>query len=158
VTPRSDKVTVLAWNLILVGGLTIGLAGLQLVVVTLLLPPGALQMALDEVAVTMPAVRDAQGIIDHIAAILAGIAGLGVATLVAGIGLLRRRDWARRLVIALLWITIAAHVAGAIAPFFGSQVSVLVLSVVLGVLVCGFSAWLIVFLRSPDTRGEFDAG
>ncbi|MBL8142361.1 MAG: hypothetical protein JNM38_14690 [Acidobacteria bacterium] len=154
-TPRSDKVTVVAWNLILVGGMTIGLGALQLVVVTLLLPPGALQMALDQLGDTMPSADDMRWIVDYIVPILWSLVVFGVVSLVAGIGLLRRSNWARRLVICLLWLTILAHVAGMVAPFFGSPAVVIAGGIVLGLLVCVLSALLILFLQSADVRAEF---
>lgn len=154
-TPRSDTITVVAWNLILVGGMTIALGGLQLVVVTLLLPPGALQMALDQLSDTMPSADDMRWIVDYIVPILWSLVAFGVVSLVAGIGLLRRSNWARRLAIGLLWFTILAHVAGMVAPFFGSPALVIVGSIVLGLLVCVLSALLIRFLQSADVRAEF---
>ena len=156
-TPRSDTVTVVAWNLVLVGGMTIGLGVLQLVVVTLLLPPGALQQALDHLGDTMPAAHDLQWVVDYIGPILWSLVAFGVVSLVAGIGLLRRSNWARRLVIGLLWFTILAHVAGMVVPFFGSPAVVIVGSIVVGLLVCVLSALLIRLLQSADTRAEFSA-
>lgn len=174
--PRSAPVTVLAWNLILLGAIMAALAGLQFVILVVLLPPDAMQMALDQVTGGLPVPAPVVFLVDHLAAILSTLLIVGLLSLVAGIGLLRRHEWARRAVLAMMWLNIVAHAAGAVVPFLGSsgeeaaprattslvftgreQALVVALSVALAVAVCVFSAWAIRLLRAANVRREFAA-
>ena len=166
----------LAWNLILAGGVVSVVTVVQLVIVAVLLPPDAMQVALDQVAGGMPVPSALLFLVDHVDAVLASLLAVGIATLVAGIGLLRRRAWARLLVIAMMWINILGHVIGVTMPFIGDssataptpadapfvfdareELAVSLLVLVLVVAICLTSAWVVRLLQSHEVRREFSA-
>ena len=170
---RSRQVTVLAWNLILAGGIIVLLTSVQLVILSALLPPDAMQLALDQVTGGMPVPSALLFFVGHVNAILASMFVVGFVTLVAGIGLLRRRAWARVMVIAMMWINILGHVIATAVPFFGDssgtaqapplvldargELVVYFLVLMLVVAICLASAWVIRLLQSLEVRREFGA-
>lgn len=174
-TPRSQQVTILAWNVILVGLIASGLGALQLAIVLVLLPPDALRMTLEQIADGQPVPGVMFTIVDHFTAILAGVFATGVVTLVAGVGLLKRREWGRVIVIWMMILNIAAHAVAVVLPFATSstpstgatteappvdgqtQLIVTLLTFVLVVAVCWLSWWVIRLLRSDAVHREFQA-
>lgn len=95
----------------------------------------------------------------------------------AGIGLLRRRSWGRRGTIALLAFSIVCDLIGLVVTKLSLPAASAMLggtdpqtreivdhmmsgafamAIVISIVICGFSAWLIVRLRNPAVVAEFD--
>jgi len=112
-------------------------------------------------------------VLEH-AGLLSGLAAVAsIVALAAGIGLLRRQNWARCAVVALLGLGIAVSLAGALLPVFAPMPAIgaaglpgafdLIRGVMLamgGVTALAISVllgWLIARLLSPAVRHEFRA-
>lgn len=82
---------------------------------------------------------------------------LGVVTIVVGMGVMRRRSWARRSLEALTWLGVVLNVVMAALFAYGARESPLFLLIVLVgavlvVVLTALSLLLIRFLRSPTVR------
>ena len=115
----------------------------------------------------------------HLPWLLGGLGVLAVAVLVSAVGLLRRREWARRVFIALLALTVAGHVAGiwlqhqivhglfesalrqvplpasAAGVFGGFALAAQGMGLLVTLGGCALLVWVIVRLMSDGVRQEF---
>jgi hypothetical protein len=144
------------------------------VVINTLFPPGPLPASADSGAQALsPATRF---LVEHLRALLTVLFVASGATLVAAIGLLRRRNWARVTLIAILGLGVAANLAALVIPSFVSlsvpgavptqsaafdanvhwMISVLrAFLSFFAIAVSGLFAWLIRRLHSRSIRAEF---
>jgi hypothetical protein len=114
----------------------------------------------------------------HIQAIMLFFLVVSIATLIASIALLKRRNWARLVFIWMLAISIAGNLAwpffqytmmsdmlpflGDLEQEFGAQIQMVryamfAFSCALMLAFSWFSAWLIKRLAAPEIRAEFNA-
>jgi hypothetical protein len=175
--PRSTFVSVVAWFGIAIGGLGVLIGMLQLVMVSLVFSQGPWAELQQDSMHDMPPWFG--WIFGHFQLLVAANLLAMVVLLVASIGLLRRRNWARWLIVALLALAIVANLggmalqfsmmqsmpafdaAGAPAEFaanFARMRAIIVgVSVVFAVAFAALYGWIIKRLLSPAVRSEFGA-
>ena len=170
---RSTFVTVTAWVFIVVSGLASLVSLLQNIVISVMLPADKMQQALSQShgADEVPAI--VQFMLHNIQLLLVGFLLLALLSLTASIGLLRRKNWARIIFIALMGLGILWNIGGVVfnAVFFSSMVPVearemdegfeIVRAIMLGfsvLMALVFSAlfgWIMAKLLSKKIRDEF---
>jgi len=170
---RSSFVTVLAWIFIVLSGFGTLVGILQgFMLMTMLNTPEMAQALQAPVAAGAPPF--AIFMMKNMFAFFMGMLALNVLTLIASIGLLVRRNWARVLFIGLMVFGIAWNVAGLVLQFsmlsymrqqFAAvpdapdmSVFLIGVSVVSVIFVLAFSAlfgWIIKRLMSPPVVAEF---
>jgi hypothetical protein len=177
--PRTSFVSGLAWTFIACAALGALLVGAQLVAVSTVFPAEEMREVLREIGKSQPLPAFVDAAFEHLRALLAALLALCVVTLIASLGLLARRDWAR---VAFIWLSIAAaivHAAGALAPLplgfgpmpFAQEVpaelrggfeaimrTLLWTSIGSALAFAGAFAWLAKRLAAEDIRREFSAG
>jgi hypothetical protein len=175
--PRSAFVTVVAWFGIALGGMSVLVGVLQMVMVSVMFSEGPWAELDQQSLHDMP--RWFGWIFGHFQLLVAAnLLAMGV-LLAASIGLLRRRNWARIVIVALLVLGIVANLgglglqlammqsmpgfdaAGAPADFAASFARMrAIILVVSAVVACAFAVlygWIIRRLSSPAVRSEFGA-
>jgi hypothetical protein len=177
VPARSMFVTGLAWSVIVLAGLTTVVAIVQNVMVNLILPAGEFERAIRESeAAGPPLPLVTRLIMEHIRIFFLSFLVFASATLVASIGLLRRLNWARLLLLGLLLAGVAWNVAGAAMmagdallflptpaaapPEFREPLEtftpvIRIVSVGVAVMVAVLFGWIAKRLTSPETDLEF---
>jgi hypothetical protein len=179
VVPRSSFVTVLAWIFIVLAGFATLIAVLQNIMINTVFPLEDLQNASHK-APDAPAALSFFA--SHIRLFFASFLAITASTLVSAVGLLKRKNWARFIFIAILVLGIVWNVVGLVAQqfFFASmqpfppdappQVRAeseasdsffLVMRVVSALMAIGFSilfAWLVKRLLSASVAAEFASG
>jgi hypothetical protein len=148
---------------------------LQYVAVSVLLPPEVLGAAIADANGAQPMPGWLRLIIGHLPLVMIAFVVLSLVTLVAAIGLLARRNWARLVFIGLMILAAVSNLVGAAIPFVVSDVMpamselpadlrdqiallsnvVTVASVAIGVVFAGLFAWLVKRLMSPEVKAEF---
>jgi hypothetical protein len=176
--PRSGFINVLGWIFVCLAGFTTLIGVLQNVMFQLVfLPTMQQQMAVQPLPPNMPASMG--WLFAHMIWFFRGFLLLSVTTLVAAIGLLRRRDWARRLFIGLMAFAIAYQLLGLVAQWWfmgamqqtismpadapaqfanGMRGFMLAIQVISTIMAVGFSVlfgWIIKRLHSEAIRREF---
>lgn len=174
----SSFITALGWIFVCLGALATLVGVLQNVMFQLaFLPNMQQQLAAQPLPPDMPASMG--WIIGHMIWFFRAFLLLSVITLVAAIGLLQRRDWARRLFIGLMVFAIAYQLFGLLAQWWftgtmqqtmaipagapaqfahGMRDFMLVVHVLSAIMATCFSVlfgWIIKRLHSPATRYEF---
>ena len=179
VVPRSSFVTVLAWIFIVLAGFATLIAVLQNIMVNTMFPLEEFQSTSHKPPDTPAAVSF---FASHIRLFFASFLVVTASTLVSAVGLLKRRNWARLVFIAILLLGIVWNVAGLVAQqFLFSSMQVfppgappqvraqaeafdsvfLVMRVVSALMAVGFSilfAWLVKRLLSVSVAAEFAGG
>jgi len=175
---RSTFVTVVAWIFIVGAGSTVCISVLQAIMFAFIFPTEAFwsasNMSLDPEQT--PAV--VQFMAKHMLLVFAMFWCVAIATLVAAIGLLRRRNWARLAFVGLMGLAILWNLGGlwlqlsmfssipaapaSAPPDFASQFErvTLAMKIASGLSAIGLSvlfAWIIKRLTSRAVRGEFNA-
>ena len=169
--PRSGLITALAWILIVVGGFTTLIAVMQNVMMFLVFR-GENMPKLPPQGLTVPPMAEFMFEYGHW--FFAGFLMVSVLGLVSGVGLLRRKYWARLAVIGLLAFGIVWNLGGTVASFFLFKdfmppeappefaenfdllfKVMMVVNVAIAVGFAGLFAWLIRRLLSPEIRSEF---
>lgn len=172
---RSGFVTGLAWSFILLAGFSTLMAVFQHLMFSLILSSEDMRVAMREAA-------NAQGMppmflfmFEHFRLISAAVLGLSALTLVASIGLLKRRNWARLVFLVMMVVGIVSHLAGLVMPFFMSDLlqmpadmpadfgavfgmiwkAAMVFGVLVTLVTIGFFVWIMKRLMSEDIRKEF---
>ena len=168
----SGFITGLAWSFIVLAGFSVLIAILQYVMLSLL--------PMDEIFTAMKAEQGVPPVLyflfEHFRAIAAVIFIFSVVAIVASVGLLMRRNWARLLFLAMMIVIIVSHLGGLLMPFyistwlpsvpqdmpaeFGNFFDMMMkVSMVFGALVTlitiGFCAWVMKRLMSEEIRKEF---
>ena len=175
---RSSFVNALGWIFVCLAALATLVGVLQNVMFQLvILPNMQQQLATQPLPADMPA---AMGwIFTHMIWFFRAFLLLSVTTLVAAIGLLQRRDWARRLFIGLLVVAIAYQLLGLVAQWWflgamqhtlsmpanapaqfahGMRAFMLVVHVLSAIMATGLSVlfgWIIKRLHGAAIRQEF---
>lgn len=109
-TQRSTFVTTLAWLTIVPSALGVLVATLQNVLINTVVPMDQMALLTGPEAEHMPAF--AVFMLEHMRAMLAAFWLATVVSLASGIGLLRRKEWARLLFIALMGLSILWNIGG----------------------------------------------
>lgn len=175
---RSGFINVLGWIFVCLAGFATLIGLLQNLMLQLVfLPTMQQQLAAQPLPPNIPAPMS--WMMTHMAWFFRGFLLLSIITLVAAIGLLRRRDWARRLFIGLMAFAIAYQLlslvlpwwfmgsmqrgmtlpADAPAPFASGMHGFMLAMLVFGaIMAIGFSVlfgWIIKRLHSAQIRREF---
>lgn len=115
----------LAWTFIALGALGLVCSAPLAIFSWFFVDPAAYAAAIDEAIRTSP-VPVPPGVrwsLHHVREILVTGAVLSLFTLVAAVGLLRRREWARVTFIVLMWVGAVAHLFWAVAPFVAGDLA-----------------------------------
>ena len=178
--PRSSFVTSLAWTFIVLAGLTTLIAVVQNLMIGMMFPApeqfeGAMRQSHGSQAVPPFVIF----MFRHFRLLFASFLAVSALMLVASVGLLKRRNWARLVFIGLLVLGVVWNVAGAFLPYFvlpsfpqppatappelqaNFKVMtniVMGITVVVALVFAGLFAWLARRLMSAEVRREFTAG
>jgi hypothetical protein len=167
---RSTFVTVLAWIFIVLSGFTTPIAALQNIMMFVLFRPEAQKAAVAGSA-GAPMPPGVSFAFEHIHLFFLAFLVLSALTLVASIGLLKRRNWARLVFVGLMTVGIVYQVAGVAfqwaflsdapsagqdSPEFRMMWQLMgVVTVVFAVVLCGLCGWIMYRLVSQGIRREF---
>lgn len=179
--PRSSFVTSLAWTFIILAGFTTVIAVVQNLMIGMMFPaPEQFEDAMRQShhgSQTVPPL--VIFMFRHFRLLFASFLAMSALTLVASIGLLKRRNWARLVFIGLMVLGVFWNVVGAILPYFvlpsfpqppdaaPSEFQenfrvmtniVMGITVVVALVFAGLFAWLARRLLSAEVRREFTAG
>lgn len=172
---RSSFVTSLAWLMIVPSVLGVLITTLQNVMITTVMPMDQMMLPSELEAEQMPAF--AVFMFEHMRTLLAAFWLMTVVSLASGIGLLKRKEWARLAVIALLALSILMNLGGLyVQQSFLSSVPAIVntppefreqfdgmaaamwnVSIAMALGFSAVSAWLIWRLASESVKAEFAA-
>jgi hypothetical protein len=176
---RSSFVTGLAWTFIVMAAFSTFVAVLQNIMIALMFPIDEMRAAARGTETTgqLPAVF--RFMIEHMRLLFGSVLALSIATLVAAIGLLKRRNWARLLFVGILGLGVLWNLGSIAIPFLmpspglelppGPDAAfaenfklmwniMLGVTVVMGLAFAGLFAWLIKRLMSPEIKREFLPG
>lgn len=174
--PPSSFVSVLAWVFIALSSLATLVALLQNLMVWLLLHGSMQETMRDPPAEGMPAF--ATFALRHMDLFFLAFLLVSATTLAASIGLLRRREWARRLFIGLMLLAAAWQLVGlalqfALMPPFAQlppqapadfaadfrtmSIAMIAFGSVIGLAFCALFLWIAWRLASAAVRAEFAA-
>ena len=175
--PRPVFVTVLAWIFIVISGFAVATSALQNALYWLVFPREAMRAATHGQAAHAAAPAVFEFVTGHFEWILLSFLVLALLMLVASIGLLRRKNWARLLFMALLAVGILWNVGGLLIQqmffppnlpsqmpadareqFQNMQFAARAAGTVFALAMSVIFAWLIWRLRSPSLVNEFDRG
>lgn len=173
--PRSGFVTGIAWTFIILGGFATLIAILQNIMISVMLPADEMREAFNRPgAEAMPAF--ARFMVENFRLFFIATLTLSAVSFAAGIGLLKRKNWARITVNALLALGIIWNLAGLIIPFvifpsfppipanapagFGDSFETMTkvmmgFMVVITIVFSVLFAWTIKRLCAADIRREF---
>ena len=171
---RSGFVTGLAWTFIGLSGFATLIAVLQNVMLSVMLPPEALQ-APARGTEDLPAF--AQFVFSHPRMIFGGFLAVSAITLVSAIGLLKRKNWARVVFIAIMVLGILWNIGSLMLPFYMQSAFVppmpestpqdfrdsfeltwkimIAFTVVIALAFAALFAWITKRLLSHDVKQEF---
>lgn len=180
--PRSEFVDMTAWGFIGLGVFGALLGAGQLVYLAVLIPIGQITQVMHDMAHTLPWPEWARILVRHLPQWLLSMTAISLLTIWTAVGLMRRREWARKAFVIMMWAGVVANLAGAVLPFradfspaslvtilppewrsfFGSmlassQASFAWTAALSAVLFAGLFAWTGVVLQSENVRREFDA-
>lgn len=172
---RSTFVTTLAWMVIVPSALGVVISTLQNILVFTVIPVDQMALPTGPGAEHMPPI--AVFLFGHIRAVFAAAWLLMVASLATGIGLLKRKEWARLLFIALLGLSILGNIGGFFvqqsaistisampeapsefrAQFESMATTMQFVSIAMAVGFSAVSGWLMWRLASGPVKAEFGA-
>jgi hypothetical protein len=179
---RSDFVTVLAWIFIGLGGLSTLMSVAQYIMFNFMMSIGQMQDAMNAETARGDFPPAAEFMFGHFRQLIGAFFLLSLVTLVAAVGLLRRRNWARLVFICLMALGIVWNLAGLVLqrvmmssmlstmpmlppnapPDFRAQFETMMtgMQIVVAIFALGFSVlfgWIIMRLMSAAIRREFGA-
>jgi hypothetical protein len=179
---RSDFVTVLAWIFIGLGGLSTLMSVAQYIMFNFMMSIGQMQDAMNAETARGDFPPAAEFMFGHFRQLIGAFFLLSLVTLVAAVGLLRRRNWARLVFICLMALGIVWNLAGLVLqrvmmssmlstmpmlppnapPDFRAQFETMMtgMQIVAAIFALGFSVlfgWIIMRLMSAAIRREFGA-
>lgn len=173
---RSEFVTVLAWVFIGLSGLATLIAVLQYLMFGMMMSFAPMQDAMNDAQARGDVPPAAAFMFGHFRQLIGAFFLLSLITLIASVGLLKRRNWARLLFICLMALQIAGSIAGLflqrlllagmpvlppnMPPDFSSQMERMMsgMQVVGAIFTLGFCVlygWIIYRLMSAPVRAEF---
>jgi hypothetical protein len=176
--PHSAFVSATAWSFLLVAAFGAFMNALQLLLMFTVLPPADYFAIASDLQSTQSLPSFLVFIVEHMVAWTFLALVLSLLTLVASVGLLRRQNWARIVFVVIMWLGVAANLAGAAAPLVlgpmaqsllqsfpiemrGDLQSMMTmmtwLSVGLALLFAALFAWTAVKLMSAAVRRECGA-
>jgi hypothetical protein len=156
--PRSAFITGLAWTSVAAGVLAILIAS-PVFLISLTVPVEDMRAVLREAEKSQPMPALAGWMVENFRIFSWLFLAAGVVTLAASIGLLKRRNWARVVFIAMMALGAVAHLGGAVAPFssgFGVD-AVTGLAALASLVLAALFGWLVRRLLAEDVRREFRA-
>jgi len=175
---RSGFVTALAWSFIILGGIATVVTLVQTIIVTVMFPMEEMRASMRELQKSQPMPPFFMLIFENVRLISFAAFVSSVVTLVASIGLLMRRNWARLVFIVVMTFGVIWNLAGLGMPFFMSDMFPevpghvppgfhdnfkLVWNILIGfsVLMClvfaGLFVWVVKRLLADDIKREFQA-
>lgn len=115
---RSAFVDLTAWSFMAIGtlGALFGIG--QLIFLLVVIPVGQLTAATRELAMSLPWPTWARMMVQYLPHLLLGTVALCALTVWAARALLRRREWARKIFVVMMWLGVVANLFGAVSPFF----------------------------------------
>jgi hypothetical protein len=175
---RSNFVTVLAWILIVMAGFATLIGVLQNLMLNLFFPVDQLDELSRQASADGKAPAVFAFMLGHFRLFFAAILVGAATTLVAAIGLLKRKNWARLLLVAMMLLSAFWQIVGivvqqyifadipmppadspdaqAAAGFAKTfMVFVSIVSVAMGLAFAGLFAWIAKRLLAPDIKSEF---
>jgi hypothetical protein len=174
--PQSGFVTALAWIFIVLAGFATLIAILQNIMISLVFPIEEMSAAMRQAEKDQSMPWLARFMLGHIRLFFALFLGLAALTLVAAIGLLKRRNWARIVFIGIMGFGILWNLAGLAMPFlmfssfapapdnapvefrdhFEIVAKIMIgFSVVIAIAFSVLFAWIIKRLMAAEVRREF---
>lgn len=174
--PESNFVTVLAWIFIALAGFATFISLLQNVMISLLIPLDKMQEAFNRPEAKEHVPAGFIFLASHVRLFFFSFLVVSSVTLITSIGLLKRKNWARIIFIALMLFGILWNIAGILfqqfvftsfpkiparadAPVPNIEVFLTVIKVFSAMMAIGFSVlfgWIIKKLLSPDIVMEFE--
>ncbi len=169
---RSRFVTVVAWLFIVLAGFAVLVSSIQNIVVSIMFSNADLASLIEEARRNSRLPAFVLFTFEHLRFALLGFLISFSITLLAAIGVLRRKDWARRLFVAILAIGIVWSLAGAGATIeavssvskhvatrhdeLGAMIHViLAFNLLVSLVVATVFLWLIKRFVSDDIKREF---
>jgi hypothetical protein len=173
---RSGFITGLAWTFIGLGGFATLIAVLQNIMLALAFPVDEMRSVMAEADKTHPMPGVFRFMFDNFRLFFASFLALSALTLVSAIGLLKRKNWARLLFVAIMAIGLLWNLAGLAMPFFMSswlpampdtapadfrdQFDLMwkimtAFTVLIALVFAGLFGWVIKRLVSEDIKREF---
>jgi len=116
--PRSAFVTAIAWVFIALSGFATLISILQNVMIYTFFPADKMHASLAQAQAQQDMPAAILFMFEHMRAIFTAVSVFTFGTLIISIGLLRRHNWARILVIGLLGLGIAWNIAGLLLQWF----------------------------------------
>jgi hypothetical protein len=174
---RSGFVTGLAWTFIVLGGFSTLIAVLQNIMLTLIFPTEELVAAAHDSQGNQPMPALFRFMFENFRLFFMAFLALSVVTLIAAIGLLKRRNWARLAFVGIMGFGVVWNLGGVALPFLMSSALpemaapdpdfqdnfkmmwnvVMGFAVVIGLGFAGLLAWVTKRLASADVKREFIA-
>jgi hypothetical protein len=173
---RSGFVTGLAWVFIVLAGIATLIAILQNIMLALMFPTEELRAAVKESENTQPMPALFRFMFENFRYFFAGFLALSAGTLIAAIGLLKRRNWARLIFIAIMALGVVWNLASLAIPFMMTSLipevpahaqsdfhdnfkvmwNIMIgFTVVIGLAFAALFVWIIKRLVSNDIKREF---
>jgi hypothetical protein len=115
---RSGFITALAWSFIILAAFATLITLLQNILLALMFPMEEMRAALREMQKSQPMPAFFVLVFENFQLVFALALASSVVTLVAAIGLLKRRNWARLLFIVILAFGVVWNLAGLATPFY----------------------------------------
>lgn len=170
---RSTFVTVVAWIFIVLSGFVSLIAILQNVMIQLVFPRDDLSEKLRN----SPAADNMSAfeyfMLTSMEWVFAGFLILALISFVSAVGFLKRRNWARRVFIAVLSLGVLANLASVVllvtmadpsaqqnlpADFATMRIAIQVFNGLIGLAIVGIFGWLVRRLMSQQVKAEFTPG
>ena len=167
---RSTFVTVVAWVFIILSGFVSLIALLQNVMVQFMFPRDDLIKALENNPAAANMSTMDRLMLTGFEFFLAAFLVIALVSFASAVGLLRRKNWARRLFIGVLSIGVLVNLAGLIlqmtlwsagsdsdlpADFQTMRMVIQVFNSLIAVTLVAVCAWLVWKLMSPQIKAEF---
>lgn len=162
---RSQFITALGWVLAVFAGFTTVILALQSAVVFTMFDAELLQYVLDDMDPAPAIAIDGATLLRVMKLVTGSLLALGVVSLAASVGLLKRQEWARMFWVVMLAIGAVLHVIGAVVPFvIDLPVQALpepagtimqVVTAVFALVFAALYAWLVKKLVEPAIAGKF---
>lgn len=172
-TPKSGFVNVLAWIFIVISGFATFISILQNIMIFLLFPRDQMREVMQQAPNAGQIPVFTRLMMSHMEWFFFGFFLVSAVTLVSAIGLIKRKNWARLLFIALMALGIVWNLGGlglqftmfssmqnmahkAAPPEFQTMMTIMKVAMVLIALaVSALFAWIIRKLTSPPIKAEF---